>query len=80
MHTAKWIAALGFLAAGSVTAQDTVYDYQGAVMTGLGGPEPLTAQLQLFGRRAWPDDAFRPNCCVHFELNAGRLDRNARAH
>lgn len=30
-------------------AQDTLYDYQGAVMTGAGGPETITAQLDLMG-------------------------------
>jgi hypothetical protein len=49
MNAAKWVVALGLLASGSVAAQDTVYDYQGAVMTGLGAPETLTAQLEFFG-------------------------------
>ena len=49
MNAAKWVAALGLLASGSVAAQDTVYDYQGTVMTGLGAPETLTAQLEFFG-------------------------------
>jgi hypothetical protein len=54
MNTAKWIAAFGLLASGSVVAQETVYDYQGVVMTGLGAPETLTAQLVLFGPVTYP--------------------------
>ena len=49
MNAAKWVAALGLLTSGAVAAQETVYDYQGAVMTGLGGPETLTAQMEFFG-------------------------------
>jgi hypothetical protein len=55
MNTAKWIVAFGLLASGPVLAQDTVYDYQGHVMTGFGGPETLTAQMSFFGPLSNPD-------------------------
>ena len=46
----KTLMLMACMAVSSVAAaQDTVYDYQGAVMTGVGGPETITAQLDLIG-------------------------------
>jgi hypothetical protein len=46
----KTLMLLACMSVSSVAAaQDTVYDYQGEVMTGAGGPEIITAQMDFMG-------------------------------